>query len=165
MSDYYQRSNIFSITGAKRFAQPEDDANEQLVAAVLSREWHCEFHKYKGEYQRIDWWIEQNEDFVMLAELKSRAHDFDTYPTVFLNVRKWLALTLASLGLGVPAIYAVKFLDRIAWMPLTSIDAEHNRVGGCKRIVKSSNDREPMIEIPLDDWRTLRDENGKPITA
>ena len=73
-----------------------------------------------------------------------------------MNVRKWLALTMASVGFGVPSFFVVRFTDRVMFVNVAEVDASNQRVGGTKRLVKSHTDREPVIEVPLNDMKELR---------
>ena len=83
------------------------------------------------------------------GELKTRSHSSSQYRTVFLNVRKWLALLMAENGLGVPSVFVVRFTDCVKWIKIADIDGTKIRIGGCKQIVKSRNDIEPVIEVPV----------------
>jgi hypothetical protein len=93
---------------------------------------------------------------VGVGELKSRTHPRSQHPTVFLNLRKWLALCLAQAGLGVPAVFVVKFTDMVGWVSINQIDATRVRLGGCTRTVKSRNDIEPVIEVSCDLLKEFR---------
>jgi hypothetical protein len=152
---YYERQNVVHLDGTRVFHKPEDDRAEHEVAAVLGAAWQCELRQF-GALSPIDWYATRLGRMTGVLELKSRSHAFGTYPTVFLNVRKWLALQLASAGLGVPAIFVVKFTDGIAWAPLVTIDASAMRIGGCRELVKSRSDIEPVIDVPITILRTLR---------
>lgn len=148
MSSYYERSNVTHLDGSRIFHTPTDTDAEQSVAAELERAWGCELHKF-GALAAVDWYATRHGRMVGLLELKNRSHASDSYETVFLNVRKWMALTLSSVGLGAPPIFVVRFTDGIRWVPVAEIDASHHRIAGCSRIVKASNDIEPVIEVPV----------------
>lgn len=87
--------------------------------------------------------------------MKTRSHSADRFLTVFLNVRKWLALSLAEAGLGVPALYIVSFADEQRYIRVNEINASQMRVGGCRRVVKASSDIEPVIEVPVNAMKKL----------
>jgi hypothetical protein len=91
---------------------------------------------------------------VGVLELKSRTHASDRYPTVFLNVRKWLALNLAAVGLGVPALFVVRFTDDVRWVRIGAV-AGAVRIAGCRSIVKATSDIEPVIQVPVPDMQAL----------
>jgi hypothetical protein len=55
----------------------------------------------------------------------------------------------------VPAVFVVRFTDQIKWISLADIDARLCMIGGCSRTVKSRNDIEPIIEVPIDQMRAL----------
>jgi hypothetical protein len=91
-----------------------------------------------------------------VLELKARSHAISTYATVFLNVRKWLALSLAQIGMGVPAVFVIKFSDDLRWIPLADIDPRRLSIAGCHRLVKAKNDIEPIVEVPVNRLRPFR---------
>jgi hypothetical protein len=154
-SSYYDRSNVRHIDGTHVFATAEDSRNELEVAAVLREVWGCELHRF-GALSPVDWYSARDGRVSGLLELKSRTHRHDQYPTVFLNVRKWLALSMGAVGLGVPAGFVVRFTDGVAWIPIADVDASRQRIGGCSGRVKSRSDVEPVIEIPVASLRVLR---------
>jgi hypothetical protein len=145
---YYKRENVVHLDGTRIFHKPEDERAEYDVANILAVAWKCELHQF-GALCAVDWYATRFNRMIGVLELKSRAHPFGTYSTIFLNVRKWLALQLASVGLGVPAIFVVKFTDRIVWTSIAAIDARAMRIGGCRELVKSRSDIEPVIDVPI----------------
>jgi len=147
-SSYYRRAGERHVDGTLLFKKPEDDEAERTVARLVEQRRGCEVRAF-GALCAIDWYVMRAERLVGLLELKHRSHSSDRYPTVFLNVRKWLALLLASQGLGVPGVFIVKFTDGVRWINVADVDARHHRIGGCKRRVKSVSDVEPVIEIPV----------------
>jgi hypothetical protein len=148
MADYYDRTPTLHLDGTHVFQTEEDRRNEEEVAAACAAVWHCRIGRF-GALSPVDWYGERDGRLVGVLELKARGHALDHYPTVFLNVRKWLALTLAAVGLGCPAIFVVKFTDGVYWAPLSKIDATQHRIAGCAHIVKNGNDIEPVIEVPV----------------
>ena len=111
----------------------------------------------------LDFFATRHGRFVSVIEVKCRSHASDTYPTVFLNVRKWLALGLAQVGLGVRALFVVEFTDQIKFIRWDAVGADKVRIGGCSTRVTSHADIEPVIEVeveqmlPLaDSWRRTR---------
>lgn len=123
-----------------------------MVAAAFA----CDIRHF-GDLSPIDWYAVRSGRIVGVLELKSRAHEERKYPTVFLNVRKWLALSLASVGLNVPAIFVAKFVDGVRWIKVQDVDASRIKIGGTKHIVKSSSDIEPLIEVPIASMARLQE--------
>lgn len=147
---YYERGAGVNVDGTPIFKAPEDERSEREVADVLERVWRCELRPF-GKLSAIDWFAVRDERMVGLLELKSRSHPQDRYDTVFLNVRKWLALTLGEAGLGTPSIFVVRFTDALKSIRVSKIDATRHRIGGTSRIVKARSDIEPVIEVPVKD--------------
>lgn len=151
---YYNRVATTFVDGSPVFKSEEDERNEGTVAGDIERAWGCDARSF-GKLAPIDWWFSRHGRVVGIGELKSRTHPHSQYPTVFLNVRKWLALVLASSGMGVPAIFVVRFSDDTRWIPVRDIDASNVSVGGLTHTVKSRNDIEPVIGVPVAVMRTL----------
>lgn len=149
-SNYYAREAAWNGT----FKTEEDERNEQEVAKIIEAAWSCECRSF-GKVAPLDWFFVRNGDMVGVGELKTRSHSSNQYPTVYLNVRKWLALRLAETGLGVRAVFVVRWSDCAKWINVSEIDASRFIIGGCKRIVKSRNDIEPVIEVPIEAMKLL----------
>lgn len=151
---YYDRKVVSFIDGSPIFHTKEDEMNEKIVADAIEKSWSCECRSL-GRLAAIDWTFIRDERLVGIGELKSKAYESTKFKTAYLNVRKWLALLLASSGLGVPAIFVVKFTDKIVWLPINEINTKNIEIGGCKQIVKSRNDIEPIIHVPVNSMKLL----------
>lgn len=154
MSRYYDREKLTHVDGTKIFQNAEDIANENRVAEVVGKVWKCNLIRY-ASLAAVDWWIERHDRIVGYAELKCRAHMTTKYRTVFLNHRKWLALSLAQLS-GQPALFIVAFTDEIRWIRLNHIDPTKIEIRGCKERKWKHTDIEPIIEVPVSDMLTLK---------
>lgn len=151
MSDYFDR-NIVHLDGTRVFQTEEDRRRENEVARFLEQHWHCELRHF-GALSPIDWYAVRHDRVVGVAELKSRNKPAATH--AWLAVRKWLALTLAQTGLGVPAAFVVKFTDFTFWAPLNEVDPRNIIMGGAARAVKTEASFEPIIEVSLSSMRCL----------
>jgi hypothetical protein len=56
---------------------------------------------------------------------------------------------LSENGLGCPALFVVKFIDRIGYVRAGQIDVKNISLGGCSKVVKSFSDIEPVINVPI----------------
>jgi hypothetical protein len=146
--DYYQRSGGRASDGTSTFSNDADRAGEEKVARFLETLWHCELGRF-GHLAAIDYYATRHGRLSAVVEIKSRSHETGRYSTVFLNLRKWLALTLAACGFGVPALYVVRFTDDVRWIDATEASGRQVRIGGCSERVKARSDVEPVIEIPV----------------
>ena len=154
---YYDRGEIDHLDGTKIFQTAADRDNEATVATIIEGKWNCNIRRF-GVLSPIDWFAERNGRLVGVLEVKSRTHPSDKFPTVFLNVRKWLALRLASIGLGCPALFVVRFTDCVRWVAINDVDGTQNTIGGCSRIVKGISDIEPVIEVDIATMQILATE-------
>lgn len=122
------------------------EAAEREVMTRLERAWGCSLHKFAGRWTPIDCYAVNQDTMVALVEIKSRPAYRDM---VFLNVRKWTALSMAELGLGVPAYFAYLMGGlggQLFYIPIKRIDPRRVRMGGTN-IVTRSTDWEPCIEV------------------
>lgn len=154
MTNYFNRENVIHLDGTRIFHTKEDVHDETEVSEALQQVWQCQLWRF-GALSPIDWYATRLERVVGLLELKKRSHASGHYPTVFLNVRKWLALNMATVGLGVPSIFVVRFTDRLSWVPLNEIDASQVRLGGGIRRANARTDIEPVIEVPVSQFKTI----------
>lgn len=145
---YYSRTGATHVDGTRIFASEKDIKAEAEVAAVLAKAWKCEVRRF-GALSPVDWYCTRDGRITGVAELKNRSKASTEYTTVFLNVRKWLALQLVSAGMGVPAVYVVRFADGLFWCRLHDIDPRQMQMGGCSRRVKADNDFEPVINVDM----------------
>jgi hypothetical protein len=154
--NYYSRQPATHMDGSLIFQTAEDRAVEKSVAQLVETAWQCNVKPF-GALSTVDWFAEENGRMVGVLELKNRAHASTKYPTVFLNVRKWLALQLAAIGLGCPAIFVVKFEDGVFWIPIADVDATNHRISGCSqaRAVRAVSQVEPIIEVDISAMRKL----------
>jgi hypothetical protein len=158
--EYYGRTPTLLPTGQTSFATKEDDEAEAMVAERIKQSWAWDCRKF-GKFTAIDWYAIHKERMVALLELKNRRHKSTDFKTVYLNARKWIALTMGALGHNVPAIFVARFTDgKVLYVPVASIDATQHKMGGTMRIVKAENDWEPVIEVPIANMKALTD--GRP---
>ena len=151
---YSDRKGSTNSDGSPLFATDYDKAREAEICTLVEQEWHCSMMPF-GPLCPVDFYAIRDGRMVGVMELKSRTHKAYHYPTVFLNVRKWIALSMASAGLGVPAIFMVRFTDEIRFINVAKVDATKFKMGGTKKIVKSHTDIEPVIEVPVTDMTAL----------
>lgn len=155
MSTYYDRPGATHLDGTPIFATTQDRQNEHHIADLIATAWDCQITPF-GALSPVDFYATRHGRLVGVLELKSRSHTRGTYPTVYLNVRKWLALSLAGIGLGVPAMFVVLWSDAAGYIDITSVDGARHAIGGCTRRVKSGSDVEPVIEVPVAAFTQLR---------
>lgn len=141
---YYDRE--LGDDGTYRTA--EDEAHEREVADAFAARWKCQVHSLGG-WSPIDLYAIRAKAIVAWIEAKARSHTSTHYDTVLLNLRKWDALQRWQAGTSIPALYAVRFTDQIRWIKVNQIDASKVEMGGCRALVKSRTDREPVIHIPV----------------
>ena len=155
-TSYYDRVGSRGSDGKVMFTADRDKVNEKEVQSIIEEKWLCELHDF-GMLCPIDFYATRDGRMVGVVEVKSRTHSSYKYPTVFLNVRKWLSLCLAETGLGVPALFVAKFTDCVKYIRVPDIDASRVKIGGTTKLVKSSTDIEPLIEVLIEDMQMLEE--------
>lgn len=151
---YYDRVGAVNSDGTPLFGNAGDEQAEREARALIEGAWRVELRKF-APLSPVDFYAVRDGRVAGVVEFKRRSHSSDAYPTVFLNVRKWLALMMAANGLGVGAAFVVAFTDGTRWIDLKDVDARRVRMGGCSRVVKSQSDIEPVIEVPVSEMRAL----------
>lgn len=151
---YYQRTIRTHTDGGPLFANDLDKRYEADIQALVEEKWNCQVLPF-GQLCPVDYYAIRDGRIVGVLEIKARQHESGKYPTVFLNVRKWLALRLASLGMNCPAVFVVRFTDGIYYIPVDEIDTKQMTLGGTHGIVKSHTDREPVIHVPVASMKRL----------
>jgi hypothetical protein len=152
---YYERHSTVNTDGTPVFEQPVDDLNERRVKARLEAAWNCTLHRYP-RLHGVDWYAERDQRLTAHVELKTRHHPADQFPTVMLNMRKYLTLFMAEIGTGVPSLFVVAYsCGTVKWRRVADIDPSGARIGGTKHIVKSTSDREPILYLPVHTFNDL----------
>ena len=98
-SDYYSRTHTVNSDGVRGFATKQDVWNQQKAATEFANVLGAEMKEF-GQLCAIDYYALVKGKMAGVVEVKCRSHESSRFPTVFLNVRKWLALQMASVGLG-----------------------------------------------------------------
>lgn len=136
------------------FHTPADKARENSVALKVEPKLNVQLIRYP-DLNPIDWYAVRDEQVVALLELKGRNNASFKYETVFLSLRKWLALMMARQGFGVPGIYVVEFTDNIYWIPVENVHGSKLKLKGHATRERAFHDIEPMIEVPVSDMFLL----------
>jgi hypothetical protein len=147
--EYYDRKRLTHIDGTAIFKSPEDRARERAIADRIEKVWDCKIVEFAA-LAPIDFYAKRVGRVVGVLELKDRDHTRTEYPTVYLNVRKWLGLLLTNIGLGVPALFVVQFKDFIGGVSVTAVDPKRLSIAGAR------DNKEPVIEVPIKQLRPLK---------
>jgi hypothetical protein len=133
----------------------EHEAQQGTVAERLEAAWSCRLVPF-SKLSAVDYYVERDDRMRALVEVKCRNQASTEFGTALLSVRKWLALTLAEVALGVPALYVYAFTDCLLWAPLGAVDVSAHRILG-RRDARSDlrSDREPMVVVPVNVFREI----------
>ena len=146
--DYYERETHANSDGSPLFCADIDKDNETEIKSLLEEKWNCTIKPF-GKLCPVDFYALRDNRICAVIELKTRSHKHNKYNDVFLNLRKWFCLMLSENRLGCPALFVVKFIDKIGYVRVGQIDVKNISLGGCSRVVKSNTDIEPVINVPI----------------
>lgn len=136
------------IDGTRIYQTPEQERAEFEVAQYVAKCTKSIVSKF-SKLSPIDWYAQRYDRLAGVLELKDREHPTTKYNTVYLSVRKWMALLMAQNGLGIPGIFVARFTDGpVLWIRAT--DVKPNKT---IRILGAPDDKEPMIDVPLADMK------------
>lgn len=135
--------------------RPRDKQREAEVAGLMEDRWSCRVQR-TGYLDGWDFVGVKDGRTVFIAELKSRNVPRSQYPTVFLSAHKWFRLAHASAALGVAGLFVVRFTDAVLWQSVREIDATRHRIAGRTDREGMPNDRELIIDVPVDGMKVLR---------
>jgi hypothetical protein len=135
-----------------RYETEADLDNERRVAEEIGGHWACILRKNPDQY-RLDFTCYRDERAVAFAEIKCRDITFDQYDTIILSLSKVMAANLMHMTTSLPAFLIVEFTDALAYADLLRLRPV--TVGG--RVDRGdSQDMEPVIHIPIEDFRKIR---------
>ena len=132
----------------------ESERVEQEAAAIVSSKWGVSLIKMP-KFSGVDYFFYNGVDRRMgVFEVKRRYNDSTKYPTVYLSVRKYLALK-GYYDEGLLAFFLPYFDDALMYIGFYDIDASKQNMLGRRDRSAAPNDIEPMIEVPVSSLRTF----------
>lgn len=150
------REPLRHIDGTLIFQTAEDRRAQQAVADALAPVWRCQIEHFP-ELNPIDWYAARFKRMTGLLELKVRHNPTTRYPTVFLSVAKWFALTHGAMGFNIPSAFVVQFTDDLRWIPIDEVDPTLHTIAGTAGLrADGRSDHEPVIEVPVKDMQSIR---------
>ena len=130
--------------------QPADVDNEHTAAARLEAAWGVKLHRFP-RLHAVDWYAEREDRLVGYVEIKVRTVTADSYPTVFLSLRKYASLTNLEHATGIPSTFVAGFAcGSLLWIRTSDVDARSIVMGG-RTDRGLTMDREPMVNVPIAD--------------
>ena len=131
----------------------QDVAHEEVVINLLCDKWKCTAHKAPRFYQ-TDWSLSKNGEVKAMAEIKFRNK---SYPTYILSLHKFTNLLMGSIS-------GVRHLLVVCWPEdgkrvVKYVEITHGLyskvIHGGRKDRGDSQDQEPMVEIPIERFRTV----------
>jgi hypothetical protein len=138
-----------------------DGRREAEVARILEEHWNCKITSF-GDKNAIDMYGTRDGELVSLLEIKGREYTMAATEkwgsTLYLSYRKWTALLLGGLGMGVRTFYVWALQDGIGYVRIGPVAQWEITLGG-RTDRGAKNDIEPLVNVPLDDikWLPERD--------
>ena len=133
----------------RTLVRPADEEIQRRAGDSVGLAWNCDVVTMP-RFAVWDWVMVRDGALVGVGEFKRRLHEAGGYPTVFLALPKFRALTWASEHLDCPALFVVQFNDGIRWISVP------DEVGGMTLTVGGRHDRpdvptdiEELVEVPI----------------
>lgn len=140
--------------GRPVYETAHDRARETGVSEALALAWRCEVHKLPRLYA-CDFAVMRDNVVQAWLEIKVRNASYSTY---LLSLHKWIKGVELSEATGKPFLLVVSWpVDGervICYRPLVR-EPVHVVLGG-RKDRGDPNDVEPMVEIPMSGFRTIR---------
>ena len=137
------------------FQTPDDRKAQREIADALEKAWGCKVADFGGHASEIDYYAHRGGNVLAVIEIKSRKHESDKYPTLYLSMRKWLALLMASIGMGAHPFFVAGYSDNvIRYINAYDADARNIKILG-RTDRGAANDQEPIIEVPIKHMRRI----------
>ncbi|HJQ26398.1 MAG TPA: hypothetical protein VKA60_20965 [Blastocatellia bacterium] len=134
-------------------------SSESRVARRLEQAWGCSLKKLTVPY-RVDFALEKDDSIQAWLEVKCRNYPSTRYPTLMISVLKWETGILHSRTTGLPFIIAIGFTDCIRFYRYSDKHKVTFKWGGRTRATRDNSDIEPVVHIPLELFRDLKENQG-----
>lgn len=125
----------------------EDIQGENEVAKELERVSGWKVHSF-GKFNPVDFYAEKDGRVIAVLELKRRNITSTQHNTIFLSVRKMLALQMAGIGLGVKPLFVVKFIDGLFILQVNGFIPTQPIIAG-RTDRGYVMDQEPIYKVPI----------------
>ena len=116
-----------------------------------------------GPYSPFDRYLVKAGRLVAVAEIKTRTNrTLETFPTVYINLDKWVTLTVAEAALRVAGLFVIAFSDGIYWVRVGRVPLAQCEVGRRGRTDRKdvTDDVVPAVELPTSLFRNLAGEQA-----
>lgn len=139
---------------ARRSYETEENlVKEREIADFIQSVWHMSLIKNPKSY-RIDFGVMKGGRIRGWVEVKERKINLFTYPTVILSLAKWMQGRRLALETGTRFFFVIQVIDgSILCSEETSATRKVNYGG--RRDRNDSEDIEPVVHIPIADFRVL----------
>lgn len=134
---------------------PEDLANEKEAGEIISAAWNVEICKLQTQSYRVDWALSRDGKVQAFAEFKQRKRKYDPFS---ISAAKYIQLSELRRTTGHKTFIIVRWPDgeigyhEVGKTPMQlplNLDVWGNSRG-------QPGDIEPMISIPLSEFKTLK---------
>lgn len=137
--------------GALIYENEQTLANERSVITGVAEKWGVSVVKLPRRYS-ADFALLRDKKIMAWAELKSRANPIHTFNTYQVSLHKYMSLVSISRDTDIPSFLIVEWQDCIGYIQVpTPIGIVFG--GTTKR--GDWEDQEPMIEIPISDFKII----------
>lgn len=125
-------------------------ANERAVITVLADKWGWRLQSFLAATQQTLRCC--GKEIMSWAELKSRGNPIHTYPTYQVSLHKYMNLLSLSRDTGIRSMLIVEWQDCVGYI---NVPAPINIVFGGTTKRGDWEDKEPMIEVPISEFKII----------
>lgn len=133
--------------------------DEKRVQPLLEVQWGASLHKMPVSY-RLDWIATRNGVATAVIEYKRRFVEREQYQTIFLSLGKWNAGMDFVLKNNLTFVFVAEWNNGIGYLAISpDTDTSSFQIGYGGRTVQTRDggDIEPVIHLPINQFKTLGD--------
>ena len=143
------------------YESDEDLSEEKKIVTDVCTAWGCEAHKLPISYH-LDFLLQTEKGTPLIfLEIKRRNFFWNQYPDVIISLSKLITATNVKASTGLLTNFVVKSDDALMWFRLNEAQGRDDwiRVGGRTLNTRDSADIEPVVHIPVSQFKQVKWEN------
>ena len=140
------------------YESEEDRQNERSLADLVEFKFNCKLTKMSIKY-RLDYIAERDGKAVAFFEMRHRKNKMMAFPTYMMSLAKIQSAASLTDTTGLPCFLAVQWSDLAGMCKIPSEEFSVSVGGSYRR--NDPQDIEPMVYIPMSQFKTMERANGK----
>ena len=137
------------------YESSQDIVSESKVLILIEKAWRCRGVKLPLKAQ-LDYLLLRHDRGVAWAEIKVRTNPRGRYPTYMISLSKVMAARELAGASNLPSVLIVQWTDSLGYIRMDTLENFHIAIGG-RTDRNDTQDIEPVVLIPIDDFRGLNE--------